>query len=59
MSNEHPMVFIDKMNSDDTFRDEVVRIDDEEAKIEYVNREGLNFSSDELKYAVFATLIKD
>ena len=51
MSQELAKAFIEKMKSDDTFREEVIRIEDVETKIEYINRQGFSFTSDELEAA--------
>ena len=59
MSQEQAIVFIEKMKNDEAFRDEVIKIKDAESKIEYITREGLNFTSDELKFAAYSALIKD
>jgi predicted ribosomally synthesized peptide with nif11-like leader len=51
MSQDQAHAFLEKMKSDDVFRDTVIMIEDVEAKLQYISREGFSFTSDELEVA--------
>jgi predicted ribosomally synthesized peptide with nif11-like leader len=51
MSQDQAHAFLEKMTSDEVFRDAVIMIEDVEAKLEYIIREGFSFTSDELEDA--------
>jgi predicted ribosomally synthesized peptide with nif11-like leader len=56
MSQEQAKIFLEKMKSDDAFREAVIRIEDVDTKIEYINRNGFSFTSDELEVATFSMI---
>ena len=54
MSRKDAEDFIEKMNTDDEFRVEAVKITDVKELKEYLHRHGFHFTSDELKNARLA-----
>ena len=53
MSLEQGQAFLKRMISDDSFNATITRIEDVETKIAYINREGYNFTADELEMATY------
>ena len=51
MSQEEATAFMLRMKRDDAFREAVIRMEDAETKMEYIQREGFSFTSDELEFA--------
>jgi len=47
----HAECFLEKMMSDEVFRDAVIKIEDVEKKIKFLNRHGYTFTADELENA--------
>ena len=47
----HAECFLEKMMSDEVFRDAVIKIEDVEKKIDFLNGAGFFFTSDELEDA--------
>ena len=56
MCQEQAKAFVEKLKRDETFRETVIKIEDVEAKLEYINQEGYIFTSDELDVAVSSIL---
>ena len=54
MSKKQAEDFIEKMNTDEEFRVEAVKITDVKELKEYLHRHGFHFTSDELKNAWFS-----
>jgi predicted ribosomally synthesized peptide with nif11-like leader len=59
MSQEHAKVFIEKMKNDEEFRESVQKLEDVDAKIEYIIQKGINFTSNELMFAAYSALVND
>ena len=51
MSHQDANAFLDRMKSDDTFNEAVNRMEDVETKMAFINRQGYQFTSDELEDA--------
>ncbi len=51
MSQEQAEAFLERMKNDDVFNAAVIRMDDLETKMAYINRKGYTFTSDELEKA--------
>jgi predicted ribosomally synthesized peptide with nif11-like leader len=51
MSQEQAEAFLERMKNDDAFNAAVIRMDDLETKMAYINRKGYTFTSDELEKA--------
>jgi len=51
--------FIESMKNNEGFRETVIGIDNVVEKTEYLNREGLSFTSDELMHAAYKVLAKE
>jgi len=51
MSKNHAQRFLEKLRSDEIFRDTVIKIEDVEKKIDFLNGAGFFFTSDELEDA--------
>ena len=51
MSKNHAQRFLEKLRSDEIFRDTVIKIEDVEKKIDFLNGAGFFFTSDELEIA--------
>ncbi|MEI8186418.1 MAG: Nif11-like leader peptide family natural product precursor [Chlorobiaceae bacterium] len=49
MSQAHAQAFLERMQSDDAFNDAVTRIEDVETKMAYINREGYDFTAEDLE----------
>jgi predicted ribosomally synthesized peptide with nif11-like leader len=59
MSQEQARVFIERMKTDEMFKDAVIKIENVEKKLAYINQEGIRFTSEELMFAAFSALMKD
>jgi predicted ribosomally synthesized peptide with nif11-like leader len=51
MSQELAQAFLERMRSDETFIDAVIRIEDVETKMAFIQRQGYQFTVDELDAA--------
>ncbi|NMW21423.1 MAG: Nif11-like leader peptide family natural product precursor [Chlorobiaceae bacterium] len=51
MSQEQANAFLERMKSDELFRDAVIRMEDIETKMAYISRQGFSFTADELEMA--------
>jgi len=56
MSQEQARVFLEKMKTDDAFREVVVGIEDVDTKLEYINQKGFSFTSNELEVAALSMI---
>ena len=56
MSQEQVRVFLEKMKTDDAFREVVVGIEDVDTKLEYTNQKGFSFTSNELEVAALSMI---
>ncbi len=56
MSQEQARVFLEKMKTDDAFREVVVGIEDVDTKLEYTNQKGFSFTSNELEVAALSMI---
>jgi predicted ribosomally synthesized peptide with nif11-like leader len=51
MSQEQAEAFLERMKNDDAFKATVIRMEDLETKMAYINRKGYTFTADELEKA--------
>ncbi len=51
MSQELAQAFLERMRSDETFIEAVIRMEDAETKMAFIQRQGYKFTSDELEAA--------
>ena len=51
MSQEHAQAFLERMRSDDTFIETLIRIEDAETKMNFIQSQGYEFTADELETA--------
>ena len=56
MSQEQARVFLEKMKTDDVFREVIVGIEDVDTKLEYINQKGFIFTSNELEVAALSMI---
>ncbi|MEI7707273.1 MAG: Nif11-like leader peptide family natural product precursor [Chlorobium sp.] len=51
MSQEHAKAFLERMKNDEEFNGAVLRMEDSETKMAFIQREGYEFTTDELETA--------
>jgi len=51
MSKKQADRFLEKMRSDENFREDVIQIEDIDKKIKFLNRHGFTFTAEELEIA--------
>ena len=56
MSQEQARVFLEKMKTDDAFREVIVGIEDVDTKLEYINQKGFIFTQNELEVAALSMI---
>jgi predicted ribosomally synthesized peptide with nif11-like leader len=56
MSKELAEAFLERMKKDDAFKTAVIKKEDPETKIAYINRKGYQFTSDELEAATYSMI---
>jgi predicted ribosomally synthesized peptide with nif11-like leader len=59
MSQEQAMMFIERMKTDEAFREAVIKIENVEKKIAFINQEGIRFTSEELMFAAVSALMTE
>lgn len=54
MSLEHAQAFLERMKSDEEFNAAVIRMEDAETMMAFIQRQGYDFTSDELEVASYS-----